>query len=201
MTIETYIAFFIASNIVCLMPGPTMLLVIHYTMLYGKQSARYSLFGVMLGDITAIAISFSIIGTILALSPNFFEILKVIAGFYIIFLGIKELTTKADGFSTEQRPAARSILRHLFIITAFNPKTILFFTAFFPQFISANEYTINQLLIMAVSFVAIGAFYTLIVQALAQKISHYIKQPAIQRSINIIVGTVLCIIGLLTMVD
>jgi threonine/homoserine/homoserine lactone efflux protein len=88
MTKEAYIAFLLASIIITFTPGPTVLLVIKYALQYGKKIARYTVSATLLGDIVAVNLAFSSLGTLLAISPNAITVLKIIGGIYIFNLGV-----------------------------------------------------------------------------------------------------------------
>jgi threonine/homoserine/homoserine lactone efflux protein len=76
------------------MPGPTVLLIAHYALRYGRWSGRYAIPATILGDITALILTFTDLGAILKFFPESFLILKIAGGIYMIILGI-------TGFSSD----------------------------------------------------------------------------------------------------
>ena len=86
MIIHTYLPFFLSSIVISIIPGPTVLLVVHYALQYGKWSGRFTIPAVMLGDIVALTLSLTGTGTILKLFPESFTTLKIIGGLYLIVL-------------------------------------------------------------------------------------------------------------------
>jgi threonine/homoserine/homoserine lactone efflux protein len=201
MTLELFIAFFAASSFLIFIPGPTILLVVHYALKYGKWAGKYSIPAVLLGDITAITLALTGLGTILKIFPDWFYILKITGGVYLIILGISELysnaTFKGDEI-TKTKPPAKKIFIHIFLITAFNPKTIIFFLAFFPLFIDPALNTQKQMLIMGTIFVAIGTITTIFYDLAAGQISTWFNQISHSRMIHIITAIILCTLGLST---
>src|ERR1700741_2459180 len=89
MSLESWLAFAAATEILLLIPGPTVLLVVSYALGQGWRTALPMAFGVALGDFTAMTLSMLGIGALLAASATVFTILKVIGAGYLIYLGIK----------------------------------------------------------------------------------------------------------------
>lgn len=204
MIINTYLPFFFASTVISIMPGPTVLLVVHYALQYGKWSGRFTIPAVMLGDIIALTLSLTGTGTILKLFPESFTTLKIIGGLYLIILGILSILSKQTIETENQtlrKPPGRRIFTHIFFITAFNPKSIIFFIAFFLQFINPAVNTTNQLLIMGITFVVLGSTGALIYDLAAQKINILIKKTSTQKTIHLATGLLLCGLGIATIIS
>ena len=87
---------------------------------------------------------------------------------------------------------------HVFFITAFNPKSIIFFLAFFPLFIDPTLNTTKQMLIMGFIFVALGAISAIIYDLAAAKVSSWVRKKSNSRTTHIITALILCGLGLTT---
>lgn len=201
MSYELFIAFFSASSFITFLPGPTVLLIVHYALQYGKWSGRYSIPATILGDIAALTLAFAGLGTILNLFPEWFSILKIAGGIYMIILGILGLfsnSTVAQENTAEAKPPGRTVFMHVFLITAFNPKTIVFFLAFFPLFIDPTLNTTKQMLIMGTIFIILGAIGAIIYDLAATKISIWIKRFSSSRMVHIVTAIILCSLGFAT---
>lgn len=201
MSYELFIAFFSASSFITFLPGPTVLLIVHYALQYGRWSGRYSIPATILGDVTALALAFAGLGTILKLFPEWFLVLKTAGGIYMIILGLIGLrsnATIAQENTADAKPPGRTVFMHVFLITAFNPKTIIFFLAFFPLFIDPTLNTTKQMLIMGTIFVALGAVGAVIYDLAAAKISIWIRRFSSSRIIHITTAIILCGLGLTT---
>lgn len=150
MEIDIIISFISASIILCFTPGPTVFLVIGQTLSYGKKSVLPLIAGVLLGDIIAMCFSFLGLGTILKLSSHLFIVVKWVGAGYLLYLGIKSFRTKAVEDMSKMPQAKQShIFRDAMIVTALNPKGIIFFMAFFPLFVDMNNNVISQFSILA----------------------------------------------------
>src|SRR5690606_14401992 len=144
MPIETWLAFVAASAVLLAIPGPTILLVISYALGHGRKGASATVAGVALGDFTAMTASMLGLGALLATSAVLFTLLTWVGAAYLIYLGIKlwrapvstQVTPEAGEVSSE-RPLR--IFLHTYVVTALNPKSIMFFVAFLPQFLDLTR--------------------------------------------------------------
>lgn len=199
MSYKLFIAFLSASSIISFIPGPTVLLIAHYAIRYGRGAGRYTIPAAILGDITALSLTFTGLGTILKTFPEYFFILKIAGGIYMIILGITSLfnknTTEPENFYI-LKPKGHSIFTHVFLITALNPKTILFLLAFFPLFIDPTLSTTKQIFIMATIFVILGAAGAIFYDFSAAKINSWFKSPSSIKIIQTITAIILCTLGL-----
>ena len=146
MSFESWAAFTAASMVLLVIPGPTILLVVSYALGQGWRTALPMAVGVALGDFTAMTLSMLGIGALLAASATVFTILKWIGAAYLVYLGIK-LFRAGGALNAEPRTDAASAARmtaHAWLVTALNPKSITFFVAFLPQFISRDADFLTQ---------------------------------------------------------
>ncbi|MEM9807737.1 MAG: LysE family translocator, partial [Cyanobacteria bacterium P01_D01_bin.56] len=91
MSIEIWLAFIAASVVLLIIPGPTILTVISYSLSHGRRANIPLIAAVALADSTAMTMSLLGLGTILATSAFWFGVIKWIGGLYLIYLGIKLL--------------------------------------------------------------------------------------------------------------
>ena len=160
MAFETWLAFVAAATALLLIPGPTVLLVITYALSEGRRSALYTVVGVTLGDFVAMTLSLAGLGALLATSAMAFTALKWIGAAYLIYLGIRlwraPATLDGDIEQTTGAPA-RVMAWHAFVVTALNPKSIVFFVAFLPQFMTTAAPLLPQMAILEATFLALAA--------------------------------------------
>lgn len=162
MSVETWLAFVAASFVILIIPGPTVMLVVGYALGEGRRAALGAVRGVLLGDLVAIIVSAVGLGAILATSATVFTILKWIGAVYLIYLGVKLWRAPVSPLDAQMpaatsREAARVRATRAFVVTVLNPKTLAFFVAFLPQFMSAEAPVAPQVAILAASFVATAA--------------------------------------------
>jgi len=197
--IELWFAFVVASAVLLVIPGPTILTVISYSMAHGRRANVPLVAAVALGDSTALVLSLLGLGALLATSAFWFTVVKWIGGLYLLCLGVKLL--RAGISSTElTAPAAPGSRRRLFantyLVTALNPKSIVFFVAFLPQFISPNVSVTRQLWVLAVTFVAMATINATLYAVFAASVRRLLSLPQAQRRFNIAGGSLLSAAGL-----
>jgi threonine/homoserine/homoserine lactone efflux protein len=157
---EVYGAFFLAATVVLIIPGPTIILVISHSASKGRRAVLPLVAGVTLGDFTAMALSLLGLGAILSASATLFSILKWIGAIYLIYLGIK-LWRTAPNLSSMRTTATttsnRRLFTHAYVVTSLNPKSIVFFVAFLPQFIDQSAPIGFQLILLGLTFLVLAA--------------------------------------------
>ena len=160
MSLELWIAFTLASSALLAIPGPTVMVVVSYALAKGRSSAWATVPGVTLGDFTAMTVSVLGAGAILAASATLFTALKLFGAAYLIWLGIQ--LWRADP-SPEALTGAKSgahgrrMFWNCYIVTALNPKSIVFFIAFVPQFVDPTGPLIIQFVILETTFLTLAA--------------------------------------------
>ena len=158
MTIETWITFAIASTLLLIIPGPTILAVISYSIAHGKRASLALVAAVCLGDSTALALSILGLGVLLSTSAFWFSVVKTSGGAYLIFLAVKMVRAGISPIDqAPPSPSNRNLFLNTWLITALNPKGIIFFIAFLPQFVNPNFEPVPQLWILSLTFVGLAA--------------------------------------------
>jgi threonine/homoserine/homoserine lactone efflux protein len=203
MSFETWLAFAAASAIMLAIPGPTVLLVISYALGHGRRTTAATVVGVTLGDFTAVTASLAGLGALLAASSELFTILKLIGAAYLMFLGIKlwraPVMTGPMGDNDnlpEEKPL--KILLHAYIVTALNPKSIIFFIAFVPQFLDPHRAFLPQVIVLEATFLVLAALNAFLYGLLADVARKYIRKASVQRAVNRTGGTLLIAAGAVT---
>lgn len=132
MSTDVWLSFVLASMILCFSPGPTVFLVMGQSLSHGKTSVIPLVAGVLSGDVIAMSISLLGLGALLATSAVLFSIFKWIAAAYLIYLGFKTWRSKLDVENVDPVLGRNGkIFKQALVVTALNPKGIIFFIAFF----------------------------------------------------------------------
>lgn len=197
MAFETWTAFAIASVALLLIPGPTILLVIGQSLGAGKRNALPLVAGVALGDLTAMSLSLLGLGALLAASATLFAALKWAGAAYLLYLGLKLWRAPVTAGAAPPLDARRA-LRDAYVVTALNPKSIAFFVAFVPQFLSADRPFPPQAALLVGTFVCLAALNALGYALLAGRLSGAVTRPAVRRGLNRTGGAMLMGAGLAT---
>jgi threonine/homoserine/homoserine lactone efflux protein len=201
MSLEMWIAYAIAAMIVLVIPGPTILLVISQAIAHGRRSVIPLAAGVTLGDFTAMTFSLLGLGAILAASAALFSILKMIGAVYLIYLGIKLWRSNPENHEinfADTKTSNRSLFKSAFIVTALNPKGIVFFVAFLPQFVNPQSQTAPQLLILGGTFLLLASINATLYAVFAGHLRDTMQNTKVRRWFNRCGGSVLIGAGIFT---
>ncbi|MBP1852351.1 LysE family translocator [Rhizobium halophytocola] len=203
MALEVWIAFAVASMVLLVIPGPTILLVVSYALGHGRRTAVATATGVVFGDFLAMTASILGLGALLAASADLYGILRLIGGAYLVYLGIRLWRAPvgddpiADNDNLPEESPLR-ILFHAFAVTALNPKSIVFFVAFVPQFIDPNAALLPQVVVMEATFLVLAGLNAIGYALIADKARSYIRRKAVRRAVNRTGGTLLIAAGAVT---
>ena len=181
------LAFSAASLVLLAIPGPTIIMVVGQALAHGRRIAFASVAGVGLGDLMAATLSTIGVGTLLAASATAFTVIKWLGAAYLIWIGIKlwrEPVSLPDEVNAMAPTRARqwSVFRDAFLVTLFNPKGIVFFMAFVPQFIDPARAFVPQAATLIVTFVLIGILNAAAYVWLASAARGVIRQPGVLRA-------------------
>jgi len=188
MPLEIWIAFALASVVLLIIPGPTVMLVVSYALGRGRESGWATVPGVTLGDLTAMTVSLAGAGAVLATSATLFTVLKLCGAAYLVWLGIGLWRAVPEPLEIERAKGAPRdgwrMFWHAYVVTALNPKSIVFFIAFVPQFVTADLPLLPQFAILTATFVGLAAVNTAAWAMLAGEMRRRFARPATMRLIN-----------------
>lgn len=198
MSLELWLAFVAASAVLLIIPGPTILTVISYSMAHGRRANVPLVAAVALGDSTALLLSLLGLGALLAASAFWFTVVKWAGGLYLLYLGIKLLRAGISPaeLAAPAAPGSRwKLFVHTWLVTALNPKGIVFFVAFLPQFITPGAGLTQQLWVLAVTFVLLATINATLYAVFAGSARRLLASPRAQRRFNIAGGSLLTAAG------
>jgi threonine/homoserine/homoserine lactone efflux protein len=197
MEFGNWVLYLLAVTGLTLTPGPNGLLALTHGAIYGRRKTLATIFGGSIGFATVIALSMFGIGALLAASVEILTVLKFVGGAYLIWLGISVWRSPVIG-TQETAPVKEVRNSHLFrqgaLAALTNPKGILFFVAFLPQFIDPEISLVSQFVVMALTFVVIEFVYEYVVASLANTL-----KPALAKfgkRVNQVFGGVFIAIGI-----
>ena len=204
MPLETWLAYTLVASTFLLIPGPTIILVISYSLLRGRQAVIALVLGVGLGDLTAMCLSFLGVGVLLQTVAIAFYLIKWLGAAYLIWLGIKMWRSASEFTDLDKKTrsnAWREIFSSAYITTALNPKSIVFFLAFIPQFIEPELPFTIQAVILGATFFVLAIISVLGYAALAIYAGQQLHLSLIQRWTHRIGGGLLIVAGGMTAVS
>ncbi|MDM0036430.1 LysE family translocator [Variovorax sp. J22P271] len=198
MSLQLWLAFVAASAVLLIIPGPTILTVISYSVAHGKRANLPLVAAVALGDSTALVVSLLGLGALLATSAFWFTAIKWVGGLYLLYLGIKLLRAGISPavLAAPAAPGSRwRLFANTYLVTALNPKGIVFFVAFLPQFIDPRAGVTQQLWVLALTFVCMAALNATLYAVFAGSARRLLASPRAQRRFNLAGGSLLSAAG------
>jgi len=199
LSLELWLAFVAASAVLLIIPGPTILAVLSYSMAHGRRANLPLVAAVALGDSTALVVSLLGLGTLLSASAFWFTVVKCAGGLYLLFMGARLLRA---GVSAGELPAPAiatsrwRLFANTYLVTALNPKGIVFFVAFLPQFIRPGAEVAPQLWTLAITFVVMATLNATLYAVFAGAARGFLASPRAQRGFNLAGGSLMSAAGL-----
>ncbi|WP_188821511.1 LysE family translocator [Brucella endophytica] len=158
MSTELYLGFLAATVALALMPGPNVALITANSVAYGRKFGLITVLGTTAAMVPQLALTVLGMTGLLALAGELFEWVRWIGVAYLVYLGFQ--AWRAPGIDlTQIKPeprSVRSIFWRGFLVSSANPKTLLFYGAFFPQFVSPDAPIVPQLILLSVSFLTVA---------------------------------------------
>ncbi|WP_217574452.1 LysE family translocator [Mesorhizobium sp. GbtcB19] len=191
----TLIQFAIATVILAITPGPDMTLFVSRTLSQGRASGFASLAGALTGTLIHTTLVVVGISALIIASPMAFFALKIFGAGYLVFLAFQAVT-KGSAFSPQKSTGPQVSLFRSWAaglgINLLNPKIILFFMTFLPQFVSAHDPNASgKLFFLGVMFVALSTPVTVPMVLAAEKFSAAMKaSPRFTRVADYLFGGV-----------
>ena len=201
MTLTTYLLYLASVALLVLSPGPTMLMCVTTAIHHGPRKALLSAGGSVTAVLGVMTLSALGLGALLAASEVAFAIAKLLGASYLIALGIKTFrsqgTVLANG-SSESANAMTGRASYLrgFFVGASNPKALLFFAAFFPQFLDPNTAFLPQFAILALTFVAFELTVLMVCACGVSRIAPVLRQSGPMRWVNRVCGGLFALMGI-----
>ncbi|MGI5308216.1 LysE family translocator [Rheinheimera sp. WS51] len=159
MEFSVWLSFIGISLVILITPGVTVAYLISQTLAHGKKATLPLSAGVVLGDSACFIASVAGLGALLIAFPSLASVVKFVGAGYLVYIGITSWLAKSKKGvipSAQGQYNAVALFRGTSIITFFNPKGILFFGAFLPQFINDDKSFMLQSSILGLTFVTLA---------------------------------------------
>ena len=194
--------FLLAITLLTMSPGADTMIVIRNTLRGGAKDGLVSSLGICSGLFVHATLSAVGISAILLYSATAFTLLKMLGALYLLWLGFNSLKSfwKAKkGHQTYVAPKDFHFLRSLkegFLSNVLNPKAVIFYMAFLPQFISHEHSALAQSLFLALIHFIIGTIWQAILVYTIVSANGFIAKKSVQQSLDAISGIVMIGLGI-----
>ncbi|OLQ72818.1 lysine transporter LysE [Photobacterium proteolyticum] len=179
MTLETWLIYLVAVIGLSFAPGPNGLLALTHGAMYGHRKTLATICGGVLGFIVLIALSMFGIGAVLLASGEVLTVFKWLGGAYLIWLGLqlwRSPPIRLDPIEGKAIKSNMALFRQGGLAAVSNPKVLLFFGAFLPQFINPEQALLPQFIIMAATFAVVEFTVEYLLARVAYKIRPWLER-------------------------
>ncbi|KKO15152.1 MULTISPECIES: LysE family transporter [Pseudomonas] len=196
MALETWLIYLLASIGLSLTPGPNSLLALTHGALYGARRTLFTIVGGVFGFSALIALAMFGLSALLQASASVLSVLKWVGGAYLIWLGIQ--LWRSPGLHLEltaqnARPGNAGLFRQGLLSAMANPKVLLFYGAFLPQFIDPQRGLLLQFVVMAATFASVEFLVEYLLARLAFRIRPWLARGG--KGFNRCCGSLFALIG------
>ena len=200
MDLTLWISFVGTVLILTLTPGPSVLLVIANSMKYGEKKTNGTILGDLSANLLQIILASAGLASIVISSGELFQLIKWFGVAYLIFIGVKKIITIPKIELNKNNLKNRNFFNLYtegFLMSAANPKAIVFFAALFPIFINESLPFIPQVVILGITFLILDGISLLTFAHFATKLKGYLENKEKVHLQNKIVGSLLILSGLM----
>lgn len=179
MQLDTWLLFLAAAIGLSLSPGPNGLLALTHGALHGRRKAMWTVMGGAIGFVLVIALSMFGIGALIQSSVAWLTTLKWLGGAYLVWLGVQVWRSPPIGLATAAAVSTRSGASMFWqgaLSATTNPKALLFFVAFLPQFIDPARSLVLQFAVMAGTFAATEIATEMLLAGMAHRIRPWLAR-------------------------
>jgi len=198
MPLDLWFVYLIACVGLSLTPGPNGLLALTHGARFGLGRTVFTAAGAIAGFLLLIGLSLAGLGALMAASEQAFTAAKWIGGAYLIYLGIR--LWRAPPPCVDDAPVVNLRGRHParlfgqgFVVAVSNPKVLIFFAAFLPQFMTPGAGFWPQVLVLGGTFAAIEFTYEVLLAGAAHRLSPWLARAG--RWFNRVTGSTFIGIG------
>ena len=202
MSIEIWMMFASAYLLITLSPGPNVLLVLKNSIQYGWQSAFITVLGNLSCQLLIVCLVAIGVGGVLAQLPSWFLVMKCGGGAYLIYLGIKSLRSKPknsmtlpNGADKTEHKGLLSLYLQAFLVSASNPKTLIFLSAFLPQFLDVSHSHFEQFSIMYLTIAVIVTLVHLSYAMIVSRLGKTLRTHHFERKLAKVTGGLFITMG------
>ena len=166
ISLEVYLAYVAACFVIAAVPGPTVTVIVANSLAYGTRAGMLNVAGTQAGLAVMMASVVVGLSTVIAVMGVWFDWIRLAGAAYLVWLGWKLLRSPDDlGQARAAAPRGGFFLQGLLVILS-NPKGLLWFGAFIPQFVDPNGAYVGQIVLlgataMAVALITDGAYAVL----------------------------------------
>lgn len=204
MTLTVWLSLLTASVVISFTPGAGAINTMSNSLAEGWRRSLWGIIGQQLALVVHLVIVAAGVGLIVARSPLLFDVIRYAGSAYLAYLGLRLIfartTVSDDADASEPRLAESrwSMMRRGFWVNLLNPKAIVFFLAFIPQFVRLDQPALPQYLILIITVIIVDVLVMWGFFAVAARpFQRVTRTTRGQRTLNIVFGTLFLAVAVL----
>ncbi|WP_159589840.1 LysE family translocator [Chelativorans xinjiangense] len=150
------ISYIVACFVIVIVPGPSVTVIIANSLRHGARAGLLNVLGTQVGLVLMIGVLAFGLAAIVGAMGSVFEVLRLIGAAYLIWLGIRMWRSDGSLGGADTVPVGRSFVLQGFVVIWSNPKALLFFGAFIPQFVNPAGNPVWQTMVLGAIFMAVA---------------------------------------------
>ncbi len=181
MSFEALSLYVISIFVVIMIPGPLSLFMVSNSVNYGILKSYPAFLGGTVASTLYLVISAAGLGALVVAADNLFALLKILGAIYLVYLGYVTIKESMKGKATDfanaelrEAPDFGRLFKKAFLLGASNPKDIIFFMAFLPQFISTDGNLKQQIFIIVITWIVVDLLCKILYGLLAKPIRPFL---------------------------
>ncbi|MGO4404185.1 LysE family translocator [Bosea sp. RAF48] len=182
MSLEVYAAYLLACIVIIIVPGPTVTLIVANSLKHGTRAGLLNVAGTQAGLAIMVVVAGIGLSSVIAALGHWFEWLRLAGAVYLIWLGWKMFRSAGSGLDggARAKPPRGGFFLQGALVALSNPKTLLFFGAFFPQFLDPARDHATQIAIMGTTALAFAALSDGAYALLSGRAGHLLSQRRVR---------------------
>ena len=195
--LQLYISFVVVASAIIIVPGPNVLVIVATSLAHGRMRGLQTVAGALLAMAVQLVIAAKGTAMLAEVLAEAFSIVRWLGVAYLVWLGMSHIRAamRASKTTSQQEVTASGSFRRGLIVGLTNPKTIVFFGAFLPQFTVDSLPMGSQTAVLSASFLVLALLFDSLYAIAAGAISEFARQPAIRRWLDGTAGALLLTSG------
>ncbi len=198
MNLDVFWAFLLAVAIIVAVPGPNIILVMNDSIRYGFKKSLLTILGIKAGTMLLVCLSLIGLTALATLFSWVFITIKWLGVIYLLYLGLSQIIASFKETSVDRQQGVENgnLFLKGFLVSATNPKGLLFATAFFPQFVSETAPIVPQLIILFAGFFIVSCMIEMIYAFAGDSTGKMVENQRFKIITERLSGMVLIVFGL-----
>jgi len=180
MSIETWLAYVIACIVIIIVPGPSVTVIIANSVRHGTRAGLANVAGTQTGMALALVVLIAGLASVMTFIGQWFDLLRLVGAAYLIWLGMKLWRSDGKIMAGKAKPVKGGFFLQGFLVAVTNPKILLFFGAFIPQFIDPSSGAFYQLFLLGLTFMVVATVLDSCYALLAGRAGRWLNQPRVR---------------------